>query len=155
MKTKIKTHLETQLQVLKQLCQCLEEESEVLRKGTSDDVMSMVYRKQQFIRQLDELEGRRLQLLKTETFESLKQKYPEDEQLKHYHEAFLDCCQTIQQLSIENQELTLMAKEVILNRMAFYTELVQQSQTANSTYTRGGAYTKTKRVGSTILERTL
>lgn len=155
MKAKIKTHLETQLQVLKQLCHCLKEESEVLRKGTSDDVMSIVYRKQQLIRQLDELEGRRLQLLKTETFEGLKQKYPEDEQLKHYHEAFSDCCQTIQQLSIENQELTLMAKEVILNRMAFYTELVQQSQTANNTYTRGGAYTKTKRVGSTILERTL
>ena len=155
MQKKVKTHLDHQLKTLSELLQCLEEEAIVLKKGTSDEVMAMVYRKQQAIRRLNELELERVQLLKQETFESLEQKDPANEELKRYRKAYMECCERIQCLNEANQELTKHARQVVLDRMAFYTELVQQSQKLQNTYARGGSYQKISSVGSTILERTL
>ena len=152
---KIKAHLERQLKVLSELVQCLETEARILKKGTSDDVMSIVYQKQQLIRQLNELELVRFQLLKQETFETLEQKYPKDEELRRYRKSYVDCCEKIQRLNQDNRELTQHARQVAMNRMSFYTELVRQSQYSQNTYARGGAYQKAAPIGSAILERTL
>lgn len=155
MKHKIKNHLDIHLKTLGQLLECLEHESRVLSKATSEEVFAIIHKKQQIIRELNQLELERVNLLNKETLEDLIQKYPDDQQLKDYQRSFQDCCQKISTLATENEELTKVAHQVAQERMAFYRKVVNESRGTQSTYARGGAYTKVSAIGSTILERTI
>lgn len=155
MDSKIRAHLKTHLECLSQLNICLKEEQVVLKKGNSQEVMALVYKKQQLIRQLDELEEVRVQLLKSETLTGLETKFPNDPELKSFLQAYRDICASIQQLNRQNQELTQIARGVMEERMAFYTSMVQQPRTPGNTYTRGGQYDQTQQIGSTVMNKTI
>lgn len=155
MMKEIKVHLVQQLKVLEDFQNLLEQESEILKKGTSDEILTMVHEKESFIRLLNELEAKRLHLVKQKTFQQLIAEYPEDVDFQSLYQRYRTCCQRLQDLVSENEELTRHAYQVTLDRMAFCTELVREAKGAQQTYARGGQYQKASSIGSTIIERTL
>lgn len=151
----IKAHLTQQLQTLKAFQQLLEREANLLIKGSSDAILAMVHEKQSYIRLLNELEAKRLQLVKQKTFQELMAEFPQEMELQTLYEQYQICTQQLKRLIEENEQLTNHAYQVSVERMAFYTDLVREAKSAQQTYARGGQYQKATSIGSTIIERTL
>ena len=155
MPAKIKRQLNEQLEVLNQLLTCLNQERVVLSKGTSEDVLAVVYQKRQLMGQLAEVEAKRFQLIKQQTLAEVVQAYPNDQELKRCQKAYERIISQIQQQTEENRLLMEQAREMVSERMTFYTEMIRQTNHSKNTYRRGGGYQKMGPIGAAILERTI
>ncbi|MTI65742.1 MAG: flagellar protein FlgN [Firmicutes bacterium] len=128
--------LNTQLDVLKKLLDCLKEEKELLIKEDADALKIIVDKKMDLMKELDEIEKDRVSVCGDETLESLALNSENKEEILDIKDSYTETIVKINEMQLTNQMLTKQSLDYANSMVNIF--MKNKKKGGNNTYKANG-----------------
>ncbi|MTI69504.1 MAG: flagellar protein FlgN [Firmicutes bacterium] len=128
--------LNTQLDVLKKLLDCLKEEKELLIKEDADALKIIVDKKMDLMKKLDEIEKDRVSICGDKTMDDLALKSEKKKEILDIKESYTETIVKINEMQLTNQMLTKQSLDYANSMVNIF--MKNKKKGVNNTYQANG-----------------